>query len=452
MKIDKSIFRAYDIRGVYPDQLNEEVIYRIGKAYIKFMQEENPGKQEFTIAVGCDMRLSSPALKKSLIKSLVNMGVKVVDIGLVSTPTYYFAVAKYGYDGGLIVSASHNPKEYNGTKIVRQGAEAIGLVNGLDKIRDYAQEDIKESDSKGSVIKNNKALKDRTDYALDFYDFKLDKMKVVADVANAMGSPDIRELFSRLDSELIEMNFKLDGTFPAHEANPFKEENVVDLKKRVVEENADLGIGVDGDADRYFFVDEKGELVEPGILRGIFAEVVLRHNPKANIGYDIRPGQITHDMIVENGGKPFVTKVGHTLIKKKGREVDAAFAGESSGHFFFKTDYGFFETPFIGTLVIMDEISKRGPLSKIVKPLKKYFHSGEINFEVENKNAKLYEIAKAFSDGEISLLDGVSVKYENWWFNVRPSNTEDKIRLNLEARTKEKMEEMKSKVIKVIKS
>ncbi len=452
VKIDKSIFKAYDIRGIYPEQLNEDVIYRIGKGFVKLIQEENPDKDQLTIAVGCDMRLSSPALKKRLIEALVNVGVNVVDIGLCSTPTYYFAVAKYGYDGGLIVSASHNPKDHNGMKIVRRGAEAIGLVNGLDKIRDYSMQDIPESTTKGKVIENNKALKDRTDYALGFYDFNLNKIKVVADVANAMGSPDVRELFKHIDSELIEMNFELDGSFPVHEADPFKERNVEDLKKRVVEEKADLGIAVDGDADRYFFVDEKGELVEPGILRGIFAEVVLRHNPGANVGYDIRPGQITHDMIVEHGGKPFVTRVGHTLIKKKGREVNAAFAGESSGHFFFKTEFGFYETPLIGTLVLMHEISKRGPLSKIVAPLKRYFHSGEINFVVNNKLQKLHEIAQAFSDGKVSLLDGVSVKYDDWWFNIRPSNTESKIRLNLEAKTKEKMEEMKSKVIEIIKS
>lgn len=444
------IFKAYDIRGIYPDELDERLIYKIGKAFVKFLEEDYPGKK-LKIVVARDMRVSSPSLSESVIKAITSMGADVVDIGLASTPTFYYAVAKYGYDGGVIVSASHNPKEHNGLKIVRKEAEAIGLVNGLEKIRDYSKTDIPEGE-KGSVVKNEIALKERVEYALNFYDFNIRKMKVVADTANAMGSLDLRELFKHLDCELIEMNFGLDGTFPAHEANPFKEENVVDIKKRVVEEKADLGIAVDGDADRFFFIDEKGELVEPGILRGIFAEVVLRHNPGANIGYDVRPGQITQDMIVEHGGKPFVTMVGHTLIKKKGREVNAAFAGESSGHFFFKTMFGFFETPLIGTLVLMDEISKRGSLSEIVAPLKRYFHSGEINFNVEDKDEKMKELANKFSDGEISYLDGISVKYDDWWFNVRASNTENKLRLNLEARTREKMEEMRDKVAKIIKS
>lgn len=445
------IFKAYDIRGVYPDQIDEKLYYKIGKAFVKLIKEET-GKDKLTLVVGKDMRTSSPQLFKSLVEGIISMGSDVVDIGLSSTPTFYFAVAKYGYDGGLIVSASHNPKEYNGLKIVRKQAEAIGLVNGLDKIRDYTEQEIAESETKGEIIEKEIALQDRTEYALGFYDYNLKKMKIVADVANSMGSLDLRELFKHLDSELIEMNFKLDGTFPAHEADPFKEENIKDLKKRVLKEKADLGIAVDGDADRYFFIDEKGELVEPGILRGIFSEVVLRHNPGANIGYDIRPGQITHDMIVEHGGKPFITKVGHTLIKKKGRELDAAFAGESSGHFFFKTEHGFFETPLIGTLVLMDEISKKGPLSEIVEPLKKYFHSGEINFNVEDKEAKMQEIKDKFSDGEQSFIDGVSVKYDDWWFSVRTSNTENKLRLNLEARTKEKMEAMRDKMIELINS
>ncbi len=439
-----SIFRAYDIRGVYPDELDEELYYNVGKAFVKFLDAKK-------VVVARDMRVSSPKLHKSLINGVTSMGADVVDIGLSSTPNFYHTVAAGGYDGGLIVSASHNPKEYNGIKIVREEAKAIGLVNGLLEIKKLSKQDLEET-TPGKVTIKKDALKKRVNYALNFYNFNLKELKVVADPANAMGSPDLEELFKHIPCKLVKMNFELDGTFPAHEADPFKDKNVKDLKKKVVQEKADLGIAMDGDADRIFFIDEKGKMVEPAIVRGMMAREVLKHNPGSKICYDIRPGMITRDMIEDNGGIPVVTKVGHTLIKKKAREEGAVFAGESSGHFFFQTDYGFYETPLIVALVMMQEITKNGPLSEIVKPLKKYHHSGEINFKVGDKKATLRKLEKEFKDApEIKKLDGLSVYYDDWWFNVRPSNTEDKIRLNLEATTKARMEKMRDYVKSVIK-
>jgi len=289
-----------------------------------------------------------------------------------------------------------------------------------------------------------------------FYNFllKIIKfLKIVADPANAMGALYLSKLFKELPCELIKMNFDLDGTFPSHEADPFKDENIIDLKKKVVEEKADLGIATDGDGDRIFFIDEKGQLVEPAILRGIMAKIVLKEQPGARICYDIRPGKITRDMIEEYGGIPSVTKVGHTLIKSQAIQEKAAFAGESSGHFFFNTDIGMFEMPMIVVLKLLEEISSIGKkLSQLVDPMRKYFHSGEINSKVEDKEAKMNEIASTYKDGKISWLDGVTIEFHDFWFNVRPSNTEPLLRLNLEAVSKKIMEKRTKEVLNIIRS
>jgi len=457
LKINESIFKAYDIRGIYPEDINEEIIYLIGKAFVKLLKEENPGKNKLTIVVGRDMRLSSPELTKSLMKGMIEMGADVVDLGLASTPTFYYSVGKLGLDGGIQVSASHNPKEWNGLKVVRKNAYPVGLANGLDKVRDYCIEnDFEKSDNQGIITKNKDILSDLVKYSMDFYDFSnIKPFKVVADVANAMSSPDFVELFKELPCELIKMNFELDGTFPAHQADPMQEQNVVDIKKKVLEEKADIGIATDGDGDRYFFIDNKGEMVEPAIIRGMLAEYVLRYNPGANIGYDIRPGMITKDMIVESGGKPFITKVGHSLIKIDFIKHDAPFSGESSGHFFFKTEYGTYEMPLITTLIILKEMSEKGkPISEIIKPLQRYFHSGEINNRVSDPKKIFRILEEKYSPGakNISKLDGILIEHEDYWFNVRGSNTEPLIRLNLEARKKDVMEQKTKEILEIIKS
>ncbi len=453
--MDQSIFRAYDVRGIYPQQINEDVVFSIGQGFVKLLRQENPGKKVFNIVVGHDMRLSSPSLGRSLIKGILGAGANVIDIGPSSTPTFYYAVARYGYDGGLIVSASHNPKEYNGLKVTRAKAVSFGVDEGLDKIRDFcASGERIAAPVSGKVIPKTGVLEECVKESMAFYDFSAIKpLKVVADTANAMGSLDLAELAKHLPIKLEKINFKLDGTFPAHQADPFKDENVKDLKAHVIKHQADLGIATDGDADRIFFIDEKGEMIEPAIIRGIMAEVALRHNPGAKIGYDIRPGMITREMIEKYGGQPFVTRVGHSLIKKKSLEENAAFSGESSGHFFFKTKYGFYETPLIVALVMLDELSKSGKkASEGVAPLRKYFHSGEINSEVEDKTGKMKELEKAFGPGakNVSRLDGITIEHDDWWFNVRASNTEPLLRLNLEAKTKEVMEQKRDEVLKVI--
>ena len=448
------IFKAYDIRGIYPEQLNEETIYRIGKAYADILISELR-KDDITIVVGQDMRTSSLSLAENLIRGINEQGVNVVDIGLASTPTFYYAVTNLGLDGGMQVSASHNPKKYNGVKIVRRKALPVGYDNGINLIEQKVENnDFKRAVQTGTVTRKEGILESEIEFSLQHADLaKIGPLKVVADPANAMGAPYLSGLFKRLPGELIQMNFELDGTFPAHEADPFKDQNIRDLKERVFEEKADIGIATDGDGDRIFFIDEKAQLVEPAILRGIMSQIVLREHPGATICYDIRPGKITRDMIVESGGKPSVTKVGHTLIKAQAIEENAAFAGESSGHFFFNTEIGMFEMPMIVILKLFEEICTSGKkLSEIVDPLRKYYHSGEINSIVEEKEVKLKELAEIFKDGEISWLDGVTVEYEDFWFNVRPSNTEPLLRLNLEAISQETMEKRKNEVLKIIKS
>ena len=453
MKINPSIFKAYDIRGIYPSELNEEVIYKIGRAYAVLIQKENKGK--LTVAVGEDMRLSSPKLKEALVKGLVTQGVNVVEIGLVSTPTFYFAVANYGYDGGMQVSASHNPREWNGLKLVRKEAIPVSEDTGIKKIKAMVEKgEFMEVEEKGEVSKKEGVLQDQIKHDFKYADIsKIKLFKVVVDPANAMGALYSEAMFDRLPCELIKMNFELDGTFPNHEADPMKEENTKDLRKRVVKERADIGIAIDGDGDRIFFVDNKGELVPQQIIRGLLAKIFLREYPGATICYDIRPGKITVDMIKEAGGKPVVTRVGHSLIKEKMREVDALFGGESSGHFFLKLEKGVYEVPVIVILKLLQELSESGKsFSELIKPYKKYFHSGEINLVVEDKLGKIKEIEELYKGEakEVNNLDGIMVDMGDFWFNLRPSNTEAKLRLNLEATSNKLMEEKRDEVLKVI--
>ncbi|MFT4304103.1 MAG: phosphomannomutase/phosphoglucomutase [Candidatus Woesearchaeota archaeon] len=443
------IFKAYDIRGIYPSQLNEDTVYKIGKAYADMIGK---GKK---LVVGMDMRLSSPVLKEAIIKGITEQGVDVIDIDLASTPTFYFAVSKLQADGGMQISASHNPKEYNGVKIVGKNSYPVSYDTGINKIKEKVENnDFLEVNGEGQVETYNDILYEELEFSLKQADInKIKNLRVVADTANSMGAPDLSALFDKLSCELIKMNFELDGTFPAHQADPYQEKNIVDLKKKVLEEKADLGIATDGDGDRIFFIDNEGELVDPAIIRGILAKIYLKENPGATICYDIRPGKITYDMIIENGGKPSMTKVGHSLIKAQGIEEGAVFAGESSGHFFIKTEYGFYEMPMIVTLKILIELSESGKtFSEYIKPLKRYYHSGEINSEVEDKEAKMNELIEKYKDGKLSKLDGISIEYDDWWFNVRASNTEPKLRLNLEAVNEKIMKQKRDEVISIIRS
>lgn len=456
MKTNPEIFKAYDIRGVYNKDLDDNTAYLLGHAYVSLRKEKDKITKPLRIVVGRDMRISSPSLHKSLIKGLIESGVDVIDIGLVSTPTFYFAVANYNYDGGIIVSASHNPGEYNGFKMTREKAIPISGETGMDYLRDKViSESINKSDKFGTIILNKNVLKDQITHDLKFGNLeKIKELKVVVDTANSMGQQYIEALFEKIPCKLIKMNFKLDGNFPAHEADPLKEENMLDLQKRVLEEKADLGIATDGDGDRIFFVDNEGKTINQSIIRGVLAKIFLEDKPGSKIAYDIRPGKITKDLIEENGGTPIVTRVGHSLIKEQALKENAYFAGESSGHFFLNLPMGCFEMPVIMILKLLEEFSKINvSVSEYIKPYQKYFHSGEINSSVEKKYEEIFNlIEEKYKDAKISRLDGITVEYPQFWFNVRGSNTEPKLRLNLEAIDKKTMEEKRDEVLKIIRS
>ncbi len=452
--INESVFKAYDIRGVYPAEIDADFAYKLGRALVLLISKENPNKK-LTIGVGRDMRLSSPELTEKLIAGILDQGADVADLGLVSTPSFYFGVANYDYDAGIQVSASHNPAQYNGFKMVRAKAVPISGDTGIMELKDLMLADVfPEPESLGEKKDNNAVLQDHVEFALRAADTEeIKPLKVVLDTANAMGGPMFEKMFKALPCELIHINAELDGTFPAHEADPLKDENNRQLQKKVIEEQADLGIVLDGDADRIFFIDDSGKTIEPAIVRGILSMIFLRENPGAKICYDIRPGRITRDMIEENGGEPIVTKVGHSLIKEKAREAGAVFAGESSGHFFLKTKLGIFELPMIMALKLLVEFSKAGKkVSEYIKPLQKYNHSGEINFAVEDKNAVFERLKEKYATNLVYDFDGVTFEWPDWWFNVRASNTENKVRLNLEAIDPEIMERKKSEVMEVINS
>jgi phosphomannomutase len=452
-QVNPNIFKAYDIRGLYPDDLDQGLAYKVGRAYATLIKKENPGRK-LEIVVSRDMRQSSPALKKKLVAGLTDSGLDVIDIGLNTTTTFYFAVGYYGYDGGIQITASHNPKEYNGFKLTRAQAKPISGETGIMEIKDMviAEEFCALAEQTGT-IKTKQGV--RTDLiAEQTQGINLKQIKpftVVADAANSVAALDLEALFQQLDAKLIKLNFELDGTFPSHPADPLKEENLELIKQKVVEAGADFGIAPDGDGDRYFFIDEQGHTIRQEILRGIMAQITLKKHPGATICYDIRPGRITRDMIEQAGGEPVVTRVGHSLIKQKMLEVDAAYGGESSGHYFYRFDYGTFEAPVKLTVEFLRFISQQGkPLSEIIKPYQKYYHSGEINSEVEDKQTVLERLADKYADADISRLDGVTITYDDFWFNVRPSNTEPKLRLNLEATSPSLMAEKRDEVLAVI--
>lgn len=458
LAINPKIFKAYDIRGIYRQDFTEHLAYLLGLAFVRLRQEDGDIKAEekITIAVGCDMRLSSPDLKQELIRGLLAGGVNVVDLGTVPTPTFYFAVGKYNYQGGIIVSASHNPKEWNGFKLVRKKGAPISGETGIERLKQLIlTEDLKEAEVPGELSLLPEVLAEEIDFALNRIDIKkIKQLKVVADAANSMGALYLKKLFSHLPScTLAPLNFDLDGSFPAHEADPLKEENLEQLKGVVLAQGADLGIATDGDGDRIFFVDNQGQTMNPAIIRGLLAKLFLQEKPGAKIGYDVRPGKITTDLIKDNGGQAILTRVGHSLIKEQMIAENIYFAGESSGHFYLNGEMGCFEYPSIMILKLLTEFSQANiPTAEYLKQYNKYFLSGEINREVADKEVVFKKIATNYADAEINWLDGVSITYPNYWFNVRGSNTEEKVRLNLEATTEELMKEKTEEVLKIINS
>lgn len=452
MQVPKHIFKAYDIRGLVEKEITEDFAYHLGKATATLHAKENEG-EALTIVVGHDMRDTSKAFQAALMKGLVECGVRVLDIGLVSTPAYYYAVGALKAHGGLSVTASHNPSTYNGFKMTRSEARPLGGNNGFEElVRLMETEEYMEASEPGAieVVEDIPGKSVEAEMAYAGAD-PVAHYKIVIDTGNGMGAQYFDELFKRVDADITRMYWEMDGTFPNHESNPIKEETLEDIKAKVKEVGADLGIATDGDGDRIFFIDNTGKTVEPAIIRGMLAEIMLRTYPGATICYDIRPGKITEDLIKENGGNPSLTPVGHSLIKAQMRKENAMFGGESSGHFYYNFDTGTYDGPVTACMQIMQEMTRIGkPLSEIVAPHYRYAHSGEINYEVEDKVGAMERLKAHFSEGEINEMDGVTVTYDTFWFNVRPSNTEPLLRLNLEAVDQETMESKRDEVAKII--
>lgn len=441
--INQAIFRMYDIRGIYGEEIDGEVAYRLGRAFAEMIKAETQ-KENVKIGVSHDMRVSSPELYDKVIEGLLFQGVDVVKFELASTPTFYFGVAAHQLDGGIQISASHNPAKFNGFKLCRKNAIPVSGETGILSLRDaVTKNEFPTVASHGQVLSTlTELVSEQVDFDLTYVDLsKVKPLKIVVDAANAMSSLYFDRLFARLPGELIRLNWELDGNFPNHEADPLKEENNKQLQRKVLEVGADLGISMDGDGDRIFFVTNEGVTIEPAIVRGIMAQVFLKDFPGAAICYDIRPGKITIDMIEEAGGVPVVTRVGHSLIKEKAREVDSPFAGESSGHFFVKMPFGFFEAPGIVTLKLLQLLSEYNkPVSEYVAPLYRYSHSGEINFVVDDKATVFGRLKEKYQDHLKYDFDGVYYEWPEWWFSVRASNTENVVRLNLEAVNRDVME------------
>ncbi|HYH60711.1 MAG TPA: phosphomannomutase/phosphoglucomutase [Solirubrobacterales bacterium] len=433
--VKPEIFKAYDVRGLYGDDMDGETAYLVGRGFARVLSDlrEKP-TSELRVGLGRDMRLQAPEMAGRLADGLMAEGCEVLDAGMVGTEMLYFLVGSRELDGGAMVTASHNPKAYTGVKLVREGALALSGDAGIQDIRRKIEAGLPEAPGGGSASDVD-IYPDFQAHAISLIDPELVKpLKVVLDGGNGMAGPMAGPLLDGLPIETVKTYWEPDGNFPDHEPNPLLPENRQFVIDRVLSEGADLGIAWDGDADRCFFIDDDGEFVDGDFLTALLAKQVLRKEPGATILYDVRASRAVPDTIEEHGGKSQINRVGHAFFKIAMREHDGAFGGEVSGHYYFHDFYSA-DSGTIPALLVLELLSVEGkPLSELVGELRsRYFISGEINSEVADTDAKMQEIAESHPDAEVTWLDGVSVDYEDWHFNVRPSNTEPLLRLNLES-------------------
>jgi phosphomannomutase len=446
MALDPKVFKAYDVRGLYPSELDEEGARAIGRAYVEHFEPKK-------IAVGRDMRLSSPTMHESFVRGASEAGADVVDIGMVGTEMLYHAVGKLGLDGGATITASHNPKDYTGAKIVRRGALPVGGDSGLLEIRDRALSAQNTSgDRTPGRVQERDVYPGFVDKVMSFIDPAAVKpLHIVIDAANGMAGSMLPPILERLPVDAVRHFFEPDGSFPDHEPNPLLEENRRFIVSEVTKERADLGIAFDGDADRCFFVDDTGEFVPGDFVTALLAESMLEKEPGGTIIYDVRASWAVRDTVERLGGKALPNRVGHAFIKQRMREIDAVFAGEVSGHYYFR-DFYQADSGTIPALLILELISKAdAKLSELLRPFReRYFLTGEINTVVDDVALALQKVKEHFADqGEISHLDGISVTASDWHMNVRPSNTEPLLRLNLEALDPQLMERKRDEALAV---
>ncbi|MGH2972898.1 MAG: phosphomannomutase/phosphoglucomutase [Gaiellaceae bacterium] len=447
--LDSMVFKAYDVRGIYPSQLDEEGAYAIGRAVVAQFEPKR-------FAVGRDMRLSSPGMAAAAMRGAADGGADVLDLGMIGTEMLYFAVGELGLDGGLTVTASHNPKEYTGMKIVRRGALPVGGESGLLDVRDRAMSGVWPLSGPAGPVSEYDIWPAYVDRVMSFIDVSsLRPLKVVIDAANGMAGAMLPPVLERLPMvDAVRCFFEPDGSFPNHEPNPLLPENREFIVKKTIEEGADLGVAFDGDADRCFFVDDTGEFVPGDFVTALFAESVLAREPGAKIIYDVRASRAVPETIERDGGIALINRVGHAFIKARMRKDHAAFGGEVSGHYYFR-DFSQADTGIVPFLLMLELISRKGrKLSEIIAPLReKHFITGELNTPVADVALKLQEIKERYaSEGKISHLDGISVDADDWHFNVRPSNTEPLLRLNLEATSEGLMEQKRDELLALIRS
>ncbi len=451
LSINSDIFKAYDVRGTYPDQVNEEAARAIGAAFVTYLKAKR-------IAVGRDMRLSSPSVAQAFIDGATSQGCDVVDYGMIATDMLYFAVAKDDHDGGVMVTASHNPKQYNGMKMVRREAFPLSGEEGISDIREMIKADAIPAPAavRGSVSQAD-TLDAYVDHVMSFIDASLIKpFNVVLDAGSGMGGLVAPRLFEKLACKTTRLCFEIDGRFPNHEANPLIDENRIDITERVIAEKADIGIAWDGDADRCFFIDGSGEFISGDFITALLAEAFLLKAPGSTIIYDLRASYAVRDIVAEHGGTSLMNRVGHAFFKRRMRETNGIFGGEVTGHYYFRDNF-FADNGFIPALLILELMSKKGKsLRDLLEPMRaKYFISGEINTKLasmDHVQPKFDLIAAKYADASQYTLDGISIEYPDWHFNVRASNTEPLLRLNLEAQTPELMAQKRDEVLGLIRS
>jgi phosphomannomutase len=449
MIINPHIFKAYDVRGLYPSEINEDAARMIGRGFVTYLNAKR-------IAVGRDMRLSSPSVAAAFIEGARTQGADVVDCGMIATDMLYFAVAREGHDGGAMITASHNPKEYNGVKMVGRQAFPLSGEAGIGDIREMINGGtlLPAATDPGKLSRSD-VLADYADHVLSFIDQSIIKpFNVVLDGGSGMAGLVAPKLFERLPCRLTKLCLDVDGTFPNHEANPLIEENRRDIVDRVVQEKADIGIAWDGDADRCFFIDGSGEFIAGDFVTALLAEAFLIKHPGAKIVYDVRASYAVKDTAAKYGGSALMNRVGHAFFKRRMREESAIFGGEVTGHYYFRDNF-FADNGFIPALLILELMSRKGQtLRELLEPLRtKYFISGEINTKVSDQSLvqeKIDGLAARYSGGNVYMLDGCSAEFPDWHFNVRGSNTEPMLRLNLEATTQKMMEDKRDEVLAFI--
>ncbi|HLB75260.1 MAG TPA: phosphomannomutase/phosphoglucomutase [Sedimentisphaerales bacterium] len=437
--MDSAIFKAYDIRGIYPDQIDEEGAWKIGNAAAQFLRSLLTGYDRGqanmqSLCVGRDMRTSSPAIAKALIKGMNATGANVIDIGMIDTPQMYFAINHLGTCGGVQVTASHNPAKYNGFKISGLQAKPVGADTGLKDIQHIAMA-MPHTKGKGAgSVEKRDLTAEYKNHVLKFLKPTRARLKIAIDASNGMAGKMVPAVFADLPVKIIPINFEHDGTFK-HEPNPLIEENLAEVKEAVVENGCQFGFCFDGDADRLMMVDEKGQTVTCDLMTALIAAYFLENSPKSTIVYDLRSSRVVNEEIIKHGGTPRRERVGHAYMKKALRDSHAVFGGELSGHFYYRDNF-YADSGLITLVHILNIVAQaQKPISELIEPLRRYSASGEINFEVEDKQARMEELARRYGDGQIDYLDGITISFKDWWFNCRPSNTEPFLRLNIEAKT-----------------